>query len=236
MTVRAHNLAKGWPFIVAIACVVGYLYASIPPQILDPIFQHHVRYSGRLYNDNWLTVPLAALVLLMTWLLANRRANPVILILPLVAATVVTNGLVFPQEFPHLHVIFVTAVWSALTATWVWIRYSCEDALEKVATPGNSTLEYVKEQVLFFRTLAFGLVAAFLALLVAALVAMHSMTGSVTLDKSEAFLLLVLNGFTMAMFGLFALFGPVHEALRSWRLLALQLMQPKLPEWRRKRA
>lgn len=228
MTVPDHNPAKGWPLLVALACVVGYLYATIPPQILDPILLHHVRYSARQNHESWQTVPLAVCVLLTTWLLAYRRANPMILILPLAAATVVTNGLVFPQEFPHLHVIFVTAAWSALTATWVWIRYSCDEALETVATSRDSTFEYLKEQVLFFRTLAFGLVAAFLTLLVSALVAMHGMIGSVVLDKAEGYLLVVLNGFTMAMFCLFALFGPVHEALRSWRLLTHRFIQPIL--------
>ncbi len=218
-------LPTGWPPTVALAYAIGYLYATVPPQVLDPLLQSHVRYHAREYINNWYTGPLAAFVLIVTWLLAYRRANPLVLALPLATATLATNVLVFPEELPHQHVVFVTAVWSGFSATWVWIRYSYESALTTLDNATGSTLEYVKEQVTFFRTLAFGLVAAFLALLVAALVAMHQMSGSVVTDPSDAFLLLGLNSLTMAVFGLLGFFGPVQEAMRSWRLLAPRLIQ-----------
>jgi hypothetical protein len=222
---NSSRAGNRWPLLVASVYLAGYVFAVLPPVLVDPLIKSHVSFpGGRHYEGAWRAALFAIVVALTTWLLAKRGANPIVLGLPLVAGTISTNILVLPQEVPHDHVLFVTTVWTCVCATWVWIAYSADLACQKAALGGEATAEYVKEQASFFRTLAFGLVGAFLGLLVTALVAIHVAGGNLVSDKSEAFLLHRLTDGMVAVFALLLLCCPVQEALAAWRRVSLLLL------------
>jgi len=228
MSSKSEGTRVGWATAVASVYTSGYCLAALPPIFVDPLLKSHISFpGGRHYHRTWLTILFAGIVALSTWVLAKRRSNPLVVGVPLVAGTFATNVFLFPQEFPYDHVLFVTAVWTSVCSIWIWIRYSADLACRMACAGDVTTVEYVKEQASFFRALAFGLVGAFLAMLVAALVAIHGANSSIVTNKAEAFLLQRLSDFVVAAYALLLLFCPVQEALHGWRRITLLLL-PKV--------
>ncbi len=230
MTEKVGNPDKGWPLIVAFVSLIGFLYATVPPQLIDPILKSHVRFPDRVYEHNWMTVPLGVFVLIATWWLAKRKVSVIVLAAPVWIAALIANYVIFEQEFPHGHTTFIAAVWSGIMGAWVWIRNSCDDALDKLEAAikngleNDLLLEYVKGYISFFRALAFGLGTGFFGLVVSAIATGLEVGHGIVTSKADIHVLIVLNGITYSVFGLFLIFGPIHEALRSWLKLAQQLL------------
>ena len=214
--------------VATFVCGLGYLYAVIPSQIVDPLLKHHVRFPSRINQFDWWVTGLAfVLVLLATFPIARKATNASIFFIPmpLAVAAFATNYFVFPQELPHLQVSFIVACWFCLTVVWMWITHTSESTLEKLEDISVDQPEFVKEQVLFYRTLAFGLVASFLAILVSGASSIHSMNAAtVGGDLTEANILFQLNGTTILVLGCFALLGPIYKALQAWRLISQKLI------------
>jgi hypothetical protein len=213
-----------WGLTVASVYTIGYLYAVLPPAILDPLLTSHVRFGARHYDGLGRVIPCAIAVALGAFLFARRHYNPLWVGMPLLAAAAYTNIAIMPKELPHIHLVFVCTVWLSACSTWIWIRGAGDHACASAAASAESPIEYVKEQCTFFRTMAFGLVGAFLALLVAGLLALHGTIASTVTDKREAFLLFILNNVTISAYALLLLFCPAHEAVRAWKRIAKYLI------------
>jgi hypothetical protein len=177
--------------------------------------------GGRTYPHAWLIAPTSLFVFFGTLLVAKYvplglRAFAVGAPLLVVAAS--ANLLIFRPEVPHLHLVNVTSVWLAVVALWTWIHdsYAKLDPSFANNVDRSAALEYLKENASFYRTLAFGLMAGALALLVTALVALHAQSREMLRDPREAFLMDQFNTACIAIYMLLLFFGPVLEAFRAW--------------------
>jgi hypothetical protein len=221
---------NSFPLLLAAINLLGYLYATVTPAVLDPHLRSHVRFpGGRTYPHAWLIAPTSLLVLLGTFVIAKYVLRAFAVGAPLVLVAAFANLLIFRPEVPHLHLVNVTSVWLAVVALWTWIH-------DSYATLGPSfvdnvdrlgALEYLKENASFYRTLAFGLMAGALALLVAALVALHAQSREMLRDPREAFLMDQYNTTCVAIYMLLLLFGPVLEALRAWHCVGALFLAVK---------
>jgi hypothetical protein len=201
---------------------VGYLCATVAPALLDPLLKSHVRFpGGRTYPRAWMIVPISLLVLLLTFLVAKyvpRGLRAIAVGVPLLLASACSNLLIFRRELPHGTLVDVTAVWLAIVGLWTWIHDSyagLSDCFSEGIDRG-AALEYLREKAGFYRTLAFGLVAGALALLVGAFVNSHSLYKEMLSDPREIFLMDRYNTTYIAIYMLLLFFGPIFESLKAW--------------------
>src|SRR5436305_14230334 len=118
---------NAFPFLLGVVNAYGYLCATVPPTILDPLLTTHVRFGPRVYPHAWIIAPISLLVFLFTWaaftFLAERLRAPLGGV-PLLIASAFSNVFIFSKELPHINIVFVTTVWLVITMLWTWIRYS----------------------------------------------------------------------------------------------------------------
>jgi len=210
-----------FPFLLALLHTTGYLHASLTVVLLDPQLKSHVRFpGGRTYPRAWMVPPAALLVFLLTFLVARYfpRLRVSLAAAPFVIVSAASNVVIFPQELPHTNIVFITSVWISILALWTWTHDSYVGIEDSLAREPESigTLEYLKEKANFYRTMAFGLVAATLALLVTGLVSLHARSTNFLTDPREVYLLDQFSFADVSIFMLLILFCPIFEALKAW--------------------
>jgi hypothetical protein len=224
-----------FPLLLSAINTVGYLYATVTPAVLDPHLRSHVRFpGGRTYPHAWLIAPTSLLVLLGTFLVAqhvSRNLRAFAVGAPLLVVVAFANLLIFRPEVPHMHLVNVTSVWLGVVGLWTWIHDSCAtlDASFAGDVDRSAALEYLKENASFYRTIAFGLMAGALTLLIAAIVALRAQSSEMLSDPREAFLMDQFNTACVAIYMLLLLFGPILEALRAWHRVGDLFLAIKSP-------
>jgi hypothetical protein len=235
---RLPHQDKIFPLAIAVVSALAYLHAAFIPTIVDARLKNHVNFpGGRLYALAWLVPPLSLAVLLLTLAITiyvPRRLRASLVAAPLLLASVLTNVVVLRAELPHIGLVCTTAVWLSILGLWTWVhdsRGALEEELAlKLGHP--AALELLKENANFYRSLAFGLVAASLALVVTAAVALHAnskemvgdplgalhpSSGEIVSERRDLFLYDQFNYAGVAVFWLFLFFGPILEAFKAWR-------------------
>jgi predicted MFS family arabinose efflux permease len=229
-------LAKERAFAVAVAVAnaLGFLCATVPPAFIDPQLKTQYSYPvGREYPLAWLIVPAGLAVLILSYLVAryvSRRLRSALIEAPLLVIAVVSNMVIFPQEVPHGAIVQVTGIWIVIMALWTWTHDSYADLDERslAAVDQQAALEFLKEKANFYRTMAFGLVAAQVALLVTGVLALHSINKEIVRAESEVHLLDRFSFAGMAAYTLLLLFGPFLEALQAWQSFTALFLSPAL--------
>jgi hypothetical protein len=220
-----------FPIILAVVSTAGYLYASVTMTVLDPLLKTLVTHpGGRTYPHAWMISPAAIALLFSTFLVTRYQPRFRVFLVgaPLALVAACSNLLIFPQEVPHMGILFITAVWILILALWTWTHDSyiagVDDSLcDATSHPG--VLEYLKEQASFYRSMAFGLVAAALALLVTAVVGLHGETKEAVSDPVEIALMNQFHDVSITLFMVLLFFGPIIEALRAWQRIGELLLR-----------
>jgi hypothetical protein len=225
---------KAFAVAVAVGNALGFLCATAPPALIDPQLKTQYSYpAGREYPLAWLIVPAALAVLLLTLVVAkyvSRSFRLALIEVPLLVIAGVSNLIIFPQEVPHGGIVQVTGIWIVIMALWTWTHdsYTDLDETSLTAVDQQAALEFIKEKANFYRTMAFGLVAAQVALLVTGVLALHSINQAIVKAQSEVHLLDRFSFAEMAAFTLLLLFGPFLEALRAWQSFTALFLSPAL--------
>jgi len=247
---RNHPKDRSFAVALSVASAIGYLHAAFVPTIVDAKLRTIVTYpGGRSYPLAWLVPPASIAVFLLTLAIALtvRRLRASLACVPLLLAAILTNVFVLRAELPHIGLVAVTAVWLSILGLWCWIHDSVHRPTKKRLSQVDrrAAVEFVKEEANFYRSLAFGLLAASLALVVTAAAATH--TGSKELvgnpfgdsqpgspppsaaqlanARADLFLYDQTNYCGVALFWMALLFGPILEAFRAWRITADHFLQ-----------
>jgi hypothetical protein len=198
-----------------VSATIGIILATVPPLILDPQLTSHVRYGARTYSDTTWVLPVCAATFFITLAMtvlprtSRRLAYP---LLPLAAALLCSLPFLRP-EVPHGNVVMVGTVWLLVLFVWHWIHVGLE-------VPGDShglSVDYLKEEILFCRSLLLGFVAAYLSLFITALTALHTSNTSIVKKASEVFLLQKYSDLQVSLISILFFLGPVYEGLRKLR-------------------
>lgn len=112
---RAFEIA-GWS-------AVGYLLSTLPAIWLDPKLEHHEipHYRSINYAHGNTVIPIGLVLFASTLTLAYRIPRQKLWIfagLPFVVAVVVSLPIFAPQ-FPHPHVVLMSATWFAMLVAWL---------------------------------------------------------------------------------------------------------------------
>ena len=252
---RSSRSDRAFPLALAVASTLGYLHAAFVPTIVDARLKTIVTYpGGRTYPLAWL-VPLASVgvffLTLAITLYVPVRLRASLAGGPFLLASVLSNIFILRAELPHIGLVCNTVVWLSIIGLWSWIHDSHPALQTKVllAADPEAALEFLKEESNFYRSLAFGLLAASLALVITAAAAVHSGSKELVGDpfgalqagaaqpspaqivraRSDLFLYDQVNYSGVALFWLALLFGPVLEAFRAWRTTADLFLHLKMP-------
>ena len=215
----------GFSIVVAVVSAFGYLLATFPPSILDPLLTTHVRFPARQYKLAWLIWPIALCVLLITSIAISRaRSRPRAVLastVPLSLACLASLPIFLP-EMPHCNILFVGTIWLCITAGWIWMR-ATPPVYEKILADfveRNAQIEYIKEQLTFYRTLFFGLVAAYLSLIVTAFTTIHGINKAIATNDGQVFLMNINSNTQMSCISIFLLTTIFRELYKKHELLS----------------
>jgi hypothetical protein len=242
-----------FPLAFAVASTLAYLHAAFVPTVVDVRLRTIVTYpGGRTYPNAWLVLPLSGSVFLLTLVIAfyvPTRLRAFLACVPLLLASVLSNLFILRAELPHIGLAVTTAAWLSILGLWIWIHDSHPDTESVFGAYQQSALEFLKEEANFYRTLAFGLFAASLALVVATAVGVHNGSRELvgapfgTLQagtaqpsieqlasaRKDLFLYDQVNYTGIVLVWLALLFGPILEAFRAWRRTVELFLHIKKP-------
>ncbi len=222
--------------VVALNSTFGYLLATLPPTMIDPLLPHRASLGALSYSYGWLIWPIALVLFVATLLLMySAPANLyrlVATVVPLGVACIASLFILRPP-FPHPNLLFMGTVWTSITAAWILIRYSLfhDNADMLVGVDKEACLQFIREQLEFSRLFLLGLVGAYIGLIVTALndvmaanTALFTKPVNAADAKAIANELLLVNNNSFVQFSvisLFVLFGPIVELARRRRQLSL---------------
>jgi len=67
------GLKAKFPWRISLLMVIGYLLATVPQVILDPLFSSHVAFpSPRHYPFAWLIAPIAVVLFIFTLVVSSK--------------------------------------------------------------------------------------------------------------------------------------------------------------------
>lgn len=214
--------------------LLGYLLATVPPVLLDPLLSSHVAFKARRYPGAlWWILPIAALLFASTLMLCVRTSKRrfIIAMLPFVTASLISIP-IFRPEMPHGNLVFVCSAWFILGILTVWIHdQPIADPTAYTPLPAlNAQIEYIKEQTAIWKAIATGLTAAYLAVLVTLTLALHANNKEVVTAKREIFILNEYSNTQVMLVSVFMLIGPIYEStkkiLDTAKLLLLVRLEP----------
>jgi hypothetical protein len=244
---------RSFPLALAVASTLAYLHAAFVPTVVDARLRTIVTYpGGRTYPLAWLVPPASVGVFLLTLAIAlyvPTRLRASLGCAPLLLASVLSNIFILRAELPHIGLAVTTAVWLSILGLWTWIHDSHRNPGSVLRADWSSAIELLKEEANFYRTLAFGLLAASLALVVTAAAAVHaaskelvgapfgalqaggaqSSIEQIASARRDLFLYDQVNYTGIVLVWLALLFGPILEAFRAWRRTAGLFLRLKKP-------
>lgn len=221
-----------YPWRIAFAMLVGYLLATVPQVYLDQLIQSHVAFKPRHYPLAYLIAPIGGWVLVVT-LYAVVRAPAhlqLLSLLPFIAGCTVSLP-IFTPEVPHGNLLFVGIVWLLLGAVTIWVHAYPIMGLPKDSyrPTAQAQIEYVKAQSAVWKSIALGLLAAYLGVIVTLVRELHVANEALVSAPQDRFLLNGYINLEVTVMSLFMFVGPIYETvakvLRTNQLL-LEIHEP----------
>jgi hypothetical protein len=213
-------------FIIKIAMSnsVAYLWATVPQVYVDPQLAHHVKFPSRQYpNAFWYITPLCIITFLFTLMVMRKRRSTLLGVLPFIIA-VVTSIPIFTPEVPHGHLFTVGFIWTGLATFTLWIRNRVQSnsVIENIMSPNLSDktarIEYLKEEVQFWRVIILGSAGGYIALLISWASFMANLNKSIVGgNEAEAFILHIMTAFGLGLCSIGIIIGPLAEASEKHR-------------------
>jgi len=207
------TVRDGFAWRISVAMLIGYLLASVPQTYLDARLFTHILYPSRQYRFAYLIVPIAIAVFATSLLVAVRARGHrrLAVLLPFLTACCVSAP-IFRPEVPHGNLLFVGAVWMFIALITTWVHEY------KLSDPGGSPavfeakIEYVKEQSSFWKGISYGLVIAYLGMILSLVRDLHSAVTDLVTSPREKIVLAAYINIELAAMSLFLFVGPVYEA------------------------
>lgn len=193
--------------------VVGYLLATVPQVIVDPLLRSHVNYPRRTYPFAYLITPIAIAVFVTTVITAFRSSPRARLtaMLPFIAGCVLSAP-IFTPEVPHGNLVFVGVIWALLGCITLWVHgrrvinpMHCENVV------AQARLEYIKEQTSFWKGLGYGLTAAYLGALITLVQGLHKANAEFVSSQEDLLLMARYINAEIAILSIFMFMGPLYE-------------------------
>lgn len=228
------NESRDFQFCLALAICncIGYLLSTIPPTIVDPLLESHVRFGARTYQYAWWIWPIAVCVLVGTFNLTYFVKSRLLRLAGATGILAFFCGVSLPIFQPvmlHGYVVGNGTIWVSITAGWILIRYflfSTGNA-DLIEVDKEARIQFIREQLDFSKVLFITLVVAYVGLIVGWFSAAHTAIKDIVPDAAEAVLVDVLTGFQVSIVSLFFLFGPIFElGKQRRRILTLFLAIP----------
>lgn len=208
---------------VSVTVLYGYFLATFPQYIVDPKLTTHVCWGARTYTHfNYVFVIAVGLFVatFLTMTLVRRHRYSWVAIPMIVALTVSIP--IFKPEMPHQNLLFVMAIWTAITTAAVWIHDT--DIREQEKIDKSIYLEYVKAQLQFWGTVSLSLLAAILTLVVSATTEAHKSNATVVTDPGDLFMLNMVTTVVLSSMTIYCLVGPIYQAAVKARTAVSRLM------------
>lgn len=211
---------------IGVWVLVGYLLATVPPQVLDPKLTTHVAFGARTYPCFPLIYPVGTALFLATLIImvCIPKHRFALIAVPMLAATF-GSLFIFRPEMPHSNIVFVMTVWIAITVATVWIHD--ERVQEQDERTACVYSDYLKEQTQFWRTVTWALLASILALVVASVKEAHTSNESFLTDRGQIFMANVYSTLQLSLFCLYSLVGPIYESARKTRKTVEMMLNAK---------
>jgi hypothetical protein len=131
---------------------------------------------------------------------------------------------VFAPEIPHGNLTMVTSSWLAITMGALWIH---DTSFRKVKGMGQGQgLDYIKEQIGFWRTVTWGLLASAITLAVTVPKEMHVFNETFLKDRGQLFLVNNYSSVQTAIVLLYMFVGPIYESAQKYRAAVNLLVPP----------
>lgn len=229
---------------ISVCSSVAYLLATLPQYFIDPLLKHEVTFGERHYPGAlWLVIPLAIFVLFFTLHVMRNSGRILVAISPFALAALVSIP-IFGPEIPHGNLVAISFIWSSILLLTLWIHNraiekAVIDTLKSSKTSVITTkLEYVKEEVQFWRTLFIVLGGGYIALIISwanFLIALSK--AQVGDNASEAFILDDSAMFAIGVITILVIVCPIGEAARRHQeatKLFLTLKDKEPPSERRR--
>jgi hypothetical protein len=202
----------------------AYLWATVPPVFIDRLLFHHIRYPyPREYPGAfYYIIPLCIATVLVTYFLMRTRKSLLAGLMPF-ALAVTASMPVFRPEFPHAQLLHAGGLWLILAGLAIWIHTfeinsDTRTKLDSGAIDKTARIEYLKEEVQYWRTVLLIIAGGYIALVISwvnlAIQYNKEMVGG---NQSEAFVLntLAISGIALCSIGV--LICPVAEASKRHR-------------------
>lgn len=157
---------KGFIWKISICSSIAYLTATVPQIIVDPLLQHNLAFDGaRNYRCTpFIIVPFLLVSIGTYYVMLNSRKirwN----ISPFLSAILLSIPIFYP-EIPHGNLVTVSFIWMFLLISTLWIR-NREILIFVDSTDNTAKIEYLKEEVQFWRMVIIGLAGGFFAVFIA---------------------------------------------------------------------
>jgi hypothetical protein len=215
---------KSFIWKISICSGVAYLLATMPQIIIDPLLEHDVNFSSRRYpHALYYVIPLCAVVFLGTYQALKRSRTIIFDILPFLAAALLSIPL-FTPEIPNGNLFATSFIWLTLVILTLWIRNRelATEAISRLQSTelGDKTakIEYLKEQVQFWRTVLLGIAGGYLALLISwANFLIGYNKAQVGGNEAETYILNQAALFAMGLYSVGLMICPLAEASQRHR-------------------
>lgn len=215
------NYDNGFIWKISVCSGVAYLLATLPQYFTDPLLKHEVVFGERHYPGAlWLVIPIAAFVLFLTRHLMCNSSRILTAILPFVLAALVSIPIYRP-EIPHSNIVSISFIWSSILILTLWIRNRVieKEVINTLESPKigilTTKLEYVKEEVQFWRTFIIVLGGGYIALLISWANFLTTISKAEVVDNAaEAFILDSSAMFAIGLITILVIICPIGEAVR----------------------
>ena len=226
------------PCLFAVTNLVGYLLAVIPPLVLDPRLETHVRFGARSYDHGWLVCIIAPVVFGSTYALLRKAKSEISAILGATVPLLVGYGISLPilrPECPHGNIICVGTVWTTITLTSAWLHYSTFFNIIPLPLDAaiNARIEFIKERLSTCRTILIGFGAGYVGLVITAIHEMHNVNKNLVTDDGEAFILNINSDLIFSLFSVFFVIAIILPLARHCNRLAALFLTINAPENKR---
>lgn len=198
---------------------IGYLTAVVPPSIIDPILDSHIRFPNRNYNFAYLVYPIALLVFIFTIIIVKDNNKKYWLFLantPLLIASAISL-FIFKPEFPHGNIVYVSTVWIIITAINIWTKTIEVDCcfLRNNEHPLETRISYIQNSISIHKAITLGIAGSYLGIVITAVKESHSFVGNIVSSDHDKFIMYIYNSILISIYSIHILFGPLLQSLNN---------------------